>query len=183
MKPGFVPLALVLLLTGCQPAYRNGEPNLSSPYYRPPAGSTLELLEPLTAAARSDRIYFQDGRSVRWHDVNQYGAYCALMLDEDDDRARTIEPATYTIRAVSDRYLFRLARAPEPGLLRVAVRDDDGGEDYKVLALIMKLEGPDPRIEALACADWGIPQGARRVTVRMIRAALGGAFALRLAEN
>lgn len=184
MKIGLALAALALALAACQPAYRHGEPNLASPYYRPPVDSTLEILEPVAVAARSDRVYFQKGRSVPWYEVNEFGAYCALMLEDKANRARSIEPGRYTVRAVSSRRLFQLAHAPRPVAVRAArFGDDDGGEDYNVLALVLALEGPDARVRALACADWGIPQGMPRVTVRMMRAALGDAFDLRLAEG
>lgn len=183
MQAPFVLPALALLLAGCQPAYLDGAPNLSSPYYRPPAGSTLEILRAVTMPAGSDRLYFQDGRLRRWYEVNEYRAYCALVLEGEAGGVTAIAPGDYTVRAVSNRYLFRLARSNRPAAMRAVSLEgrDDSGEDYRVLALILDLEGPDPRVHALACANWGIPSGMPRVTVRSIRASLGEGFELRLA--
>lgn len=183
MKAGLATAGLAVALAACQPAYLDGRPNLDSPYYRPPTGSTVEILAPLPVAARSDRVYLQQGRNLPWYDVNEFRAYCALLLEDRADQARTIEPGRYTVRAVASRTLFQLARTSRPRALPVMRSDrDDSRDDYRVLALVMKLAGPDPQVQALACADWGIPQGGPRVTVRVIRAALGDRVALRLAE-
>lgn len=174
-------LVLLLSLVACQPAYIEGEPNLDSPYYRPPTGSTLEIREPVVVDAGRDRVYFQRGRRRAWHEVNEYRAYCALMLAERADQARTIEPGSYRVEAVSRRHLFQLARAPARAL--PVDRRDRGRDDYRVLALVLRLSGPDRRLEGLACAQWELPQGMARVTVRGIRASLGTAFALHLASR
>lgn len=184
MKPAVVLSIIATLLAGCQSAYRNGEPNLSSPWYTPPTGSTLEILQPLSVPARSDRVYFQEGRRLPWQAVNEYRAYCALMLADRSDQARTIAPDDYNVRAVSTRRLFQLAGGLPAQPIRVAsFGTDDSRNDYEVLALVMKLDGPNTQVEALACADWVIPQGIRSVTVETIRASLGAAIELRLADR
>ena len=52
-----------------------------------------------------------------------------------------------------------------------------------MLALFLKLAGPDPRLEGLVCAHWTLPQGMPAITVRDMRASLGPGFALRLASR
>ena len=179
-------LAAGLLLAGCQPAYVDGEPNPESPYYSPPTGSVLEIRQPLDVPARSDRVYFQRGDTMPWHEVNQYSAYCALRLENKASEPRRIAPGTYTVREVSTQHLFQLAQA-DTGV--VPVRgvafdgSDDSREDYQVLAMVLALDGPDQQVEALACADWGLPQVMRRVTLESIGRSLGDHAELRLTED
>ena len=181
---GLAGVIALFLLVACQPARLDGQPNPDSPYFRPPTGSTLEIREPVEVSARRDRVYFQDGRRREWHQVNEYGAYCALMLAARADQARTLEPGSYVVEAVSRRYLFGVARHDVPArAVPVAERDRGGREDYRVLALVLALSGPDSRLEALVCARWGLPQGMAKVTLRDIRETLGTGFELRLAPG
>lgn len=172
-----------MLLAGCNPAFLDGRPNLSSPYYRPATGSMLEIRQPVEVAARSDRAYFQDGRQRAWQEVNEYRPYCALMVTERADQARTIAPGTYRVEAVSQRPVFQLARWPAPARAVPVAERNRGRDDYHALALVLKLAGPDERLQGLACVEWGLPQGLPEVTVEGIRASLGPGFELQLAAG
>lgn len=167
---------ITALLAGCQPAYRNGEPNTASPYYEPPTGSVVEINHSLEVPARSDRVYFQEGRILPWQEVNEYGSYCALRVENKASQARRLEPGRYTVREVSTEHIFMLAARPAPLAAAFTVGfdgGDDSREDYQTLALVLGLEGPDDRVQSLACAEWGLPQVMQRVTVEGMRQALG----------
>lgn len=180
LRAALAALLLPLALSTCRPAYVDGEPNLDSPYFKPPTGSTLHIRQPVAVDAGRDRAYFQAGRRRAWHEVNEYRAYCALVLTDRADRERTIAPGRYRVEAVSLQHLFQLAGARARA--SPVSRRDEGHDGYHVLALALKLCGPDPRLEGLACARWGLPQGMPRVTVRVMREALGDRFALELAS-
>ncbi len=176
---------LGLALAGCQPAYINGEPNTSSPYYRPPTGSVVELSHALEVPARRDRVYFQQGRILPWYEVNEYGAYCALRVRDKASQPQSLDPGRYTVREVSNQHIFMLASRAAPRAAAVTVGfdgSDNSREDYQTLALVLALEGPDQRVESLACAQWGVPQVMKRVTVEGIRRALGSHASLTLAD-
>ena len=183
---GFRVAGMVLVagvLAGCQPVYRNGEPNTASPYYEPPTGSVVEINHSLEVPARSNRVYFQQGRILPWHQVNEYRGYCALRVRDKASQAQRLEPGRYTVREVSTEHIFMLASRPR---LRAAAfpvgfdGSDDSREDYQTLALVLSLEGPDERVQSLACAEWGVPQVMKRVTVDGVRQALGSHAGLTL---
>ena len=174
---------LALALAGCQPAYVDGDPNTASPYYEPPTGSVVELSHPLEVPARSDRVYFQQGRILPWQEVNEYRGYCALRVRDKQSQPQSLEPGRYTVRAVSTEHIFMLAARPTVHAAAFAVGfdgNDNSREDYQTLALVLALEGPDERVQSLACAEWGIPQVMPRVTVDGMRRALGSHATLAL---
>lgn len=183
---GFRVAGIVLItasLAGCQPAYRNGEPNTASPYYEPPTGSVVEINHALEVPARNDRVYFQQGRILPWQQVNEYRGYCALRVRDKASETQRTEPGRYSVRDVSTEHVFMLAGHPAPRAAAVPVGfdgGDDSQEDYQTLALVLRLEGPDDRVQSLVCAEWGVPQVMQRVTVDGIRRALGSHASLNL---
>ena len=183
MRLPAVAVILSLALAGCQPAYVDGEPNTASPYYEPPTGSVLELNHTLEVPARGDRVYFQQGRILLWHEVNEYRGYCALRVRDKQSEPQRLEPGRYTVREVSTEHIFMLAARPTVRAAAVAVGfdgNDSSREDYQTLALVLALEGPDDRVQSLACAEWGIPQVMPRVTVDGMGRALGSHATLTL---
>ena len=181
-----LPVAAVILamaLAGCQPAYVDGEPNTASPYYEPPTGSVVELNHALEVPARNNRVYFQEGRILPWQDVNEYRGYCALRVRDKQSEPQSLEPGRYTVREVSTEHIFMLAARPPRVAAAFTVGfdgNDNSREDYQTLALVLALEGPDDRVQSLACAEWGIPQVMQRVTVDGVRRALGSHATLTL---
>lgn len=124
--------------------------------------------------------YLQDGKLVRWSDVNPYAPYCALAVREIRwDAAQLLAPDAFAVGGVYQRVLCTLAAASP---LRHARRDRDGdGVTYEVRATVMQLSSPrQPDVRALTCASWGLPQSRSHLTVMQIRRALGAYFTLEL---
>lgn len=173
-------LVMTMMLIACQPAYRDGRPNPDSPYFRVPGGSQLVVTAPLAVPARSDRVYFQDGQVMPWHEVNRYRPYCALTLAYAEPSPGAVAPGTFTVLESHIRFLFHLAAAtPRP--LPARRSDADGIDDYQVQAteLVLAAEA-QPRVERLICAAWRLPQGSASVTLSHIEQALGDRASLRI---
>lgn len=173
-------VATMMMLVACQPAYRDGRPNPDSPYFRIPGGSELVIHAPLEVSARSDRVYFQDGQVMPWHEVNRYQPYCALTLAYAEPAPGRIASGTFTVLESNIRFLFHLAAAtPRPFPARRS--DADGIDDYQVQATELILAAAaQPRVERLICAAWRLPQGSASVTLNHIEQALGDRASLRI---
>lgn len=181
-------LFLFILIPGCQSAYINGVPNERSPYFQVPVDSKLILQRAITIEPTLKSAYFQRGRMIPWHQVNEYGAYCALILERKRDVEQTVKPGKFMVQKVSNENLFTIAKAGNRNLIpiafksRVADMRDSNGETYEVLATVMELRSDtQPEVRRLTCADWGIPQGMPFLTVETIRQSLGDFFSLKLA--
>jgi hypothetical protein len=169
---------VLLALTGaCQPAFINGVPNENSPYFDVPVDSRLLLRSALTVPAREGSAYFQNGRTMPWHEVSIYSTWCVLQLEARRETAQTIEPDAFIVRQVSNERRYHLAA--DTRVARDFDRDD--GETYEVMATVMQLESPrQPQVRRLVCADWGLPQGGYYLTVAKIRRTLGDHISLEL---
>jgi hypothetical protein len=168
------------LLAACETAYKDGAPNERSPWFEVPVGSKLVLHRGVEAAAGQGSAYFQDGKLLRWYDVNQYAPYCALGLQAISwEAAQRVTADQFVVRNVSKRPFFTLAAGWR---LQPARRDSDSdGMTYEVLATVMELQSAQqPAVRALTCASWGLPQGRPYLTVEQIRRALGAYFTLEL---
>lgn len=172
-------LALVALAAACETAYKDGAPNERSSWFQVPAGSKLLLHRRLEVPPFQHAAYLQQGRLLRWYDVNLYAPYCALGLQGNREAARSVEPGEFVVRRVSLQSLFMLAAGP---LLRVARDRNDDGMTYEVVATVMELSSPEQAaVRSLTCASWGLPQGRTYLTVEQIRRALGSQVTLELA--
>jgi hypothetical protein len=175
--------AILLLLCACQPAFINGVPNEDSPYFEVPPDSRLVLQRVITLPPHSDRAYFQNGSALPWHDVNIYGSWCVLQLERKYPQASRVEPDAFTVTRVWNerRYYLGRAAAARPVALDL---DRGDGQTYEVSATIMHLHAARPSpVSRLVCADWGLPQGGRFLTVSKIRRTLGEWFRLELAPQ
>ena len=184
----FMILFLFTLIPACQSAYINGVPNERSPYFQVPIDSKLILNRTITIEPAQKTAYFQRGRTIPWHQVNKYGAYCALALERTRDVEQTVRPGEFVVHKVSDENLFTIAKAGERNLvpiafkLHVADMRDSNGMAYEVLATVMELRSDtQSEVRRLTCADWGIPQSTPFLTVEKIRQSLGDFFSLKLA--
>jgi len=185
-------LVVIACLAGCSPAYINGTPNENSPYFQLPVGSELQLVRPVEVPAGRDQLYFQNGQTMDWHEVDIYLPHCALQVTSKQEVARPVQPDVFVVTdAYTERY-FKQVRSPPtliPAIKPAAFGampltaggdfDADGGMDYEVVAVIMTLYSDhQPQVTSLACADWGLPQDTVHITVHKIRRALNGFFTI-----
>jgi hypothetical protein len=185
-------LLLIALVAACETAYKDGVPNERSSAFEVPVDSKLVLHRSIEIPPGQGSAYLQQGKLLRWYDVNQYAPYCALGLAARREAAQGVSPGAFVIRKVTQRFFFTLAAgAPaqaghalrQAQLVHAADRADDG-MTYEVVGTVMELHSAgQPEVRALTCANWGLPQGRSYLTVENIRQALGSYFTLELAAD
>ncbi len=188
----FVSLALVVFVSACQTAYKDGQPNEDSPYYEVPVDSKLILHRDLTIPAKTTIVYLQRGQIVlKHHQVNRWGTYCELELSRKRDVPQTIEADEFDIYKVKQETVFgdggfmQLAsRGVGFGGVAQIMRGSDGHRLYEVVATRMALRSErQPDVQALICASWEPAQAMSYLTIRKVRDTLGDIFSLQLAQG
>lgn len=171
----FVVPFLVVFLSACQTAYKDGQSNENAAYFRLPVNSKLMLNQTLTISAKSSRTYFQFGRTRVFHEINQYRPYCELRMQTKGEGAQSVGPAEFIIQQVVREMRFTV----DGGLIQLA--SDPEATEWLVLATVMHLHSEsEPNVISLACASWGLPQDMSHLTIRKIRATLGDIFTLKM---
>ena len=187
----FVSLALVVFVSACQTAYKDGQPNEDSPYYEVPVDSKLILHRDLTIPAKTAIVYFQRGQIfLKHYQYNRYGTYCELELSAKRNVLQTVKADEFVIYKVKQETVFgdggliQLARGRVRfGLAQSFGRDNDGIRLYEVVATRMALRSErQPDVHALICASWEPAQAMSYLTIRKIRNTLGDIFTLQLAQ-
>ncbi len=187
----FVCLALVVFVSACQTAYKDGQPNEDSPYYEVPVDSKLILHQDLTIPAKATIVYFQREQILlKYAQVNRRTTYCELELSTKRDVPQTIEADEFVIYKVKQERVFgdggfmQLAsRGVFGGVARI-MRDNGGKQLYEVVATRMTLRSErQPGVHALICASWEPAQAMSYLTIRKVRDTLGDIFSLQLAQG
>ncbi len=188
----FLALALVVFVSACQTAYKDGRPNEDSPFHEVPVDSKLVLHQDLTIPARTTIVYLQRGQIVlKHHQVNRWGTYCELELSRKRDLPQTIDADEFDIYKVKQETVFgdggfiQLAsRGLGFGGLAQFERGNDGRQLYEVIATRMALRSErQPDVQALVCASWHTAQAMSYLTIRKVRDTLGDIFSLQLAQG
>lgn len=178
MRTAFI--ASMLLLSGCQSAYLpDGQPDESSTLFEVTAGTRLVFHRDLVVPAYQYAVFLQDGQVHDFSGINKYDTYCAFSVDGPSDPRKTIGSGSYVVNEVYRQLLYQVAQAPV-GIRKVGMRDD-GSEDWRVMATVMKLSSTQSSLALKAvCATWGLPQDMDRLTVASIRKSLGAVVSLNL---
>ncbi|MDH3673196.1 MAG: hypothetical protein OES46_18875 [Gammaproteobacteria bacterium] len=185
-----VSLVLVVFVSACQTAYKDGQPNEGSPNFVVPVDSKLILNQDLSVPARTDIVYVQRGKILSKHfQVNRFGTFCELELSRKRDVPQTIEADEFVIYRVKQERVFgdggfiQLASRLRFGGVVQFERDGDGFQLYEVVATRMALRSErQPDVQALVCATWHVAQAMSYLTIRGIRNTLGDIFTLQLAQ-
>ena len=164
----FLPLLVLLLITACQ----SGPYPYDSPYYRIPVGSRIEVKQVLTIPANRARVYFQYGKSVQQHEVDQYFAHCWFLSWEVPDKKQTIKPGTFIVTRVQEfeDYVFRrktMLLATSRNVQIKGAHDSLTAIEYLTELTIHSAE--QPNIRKLVCNHWEDPSDARHLTLADIR--------------
>lgn len=167
-------LPLCLLLAACQ---TTGPLDENSPFHVLPSGSRLVLKQELTIPAHSAGVLLQGGRVVSSKDVNQYHPHCRLEVHDVRETTQTVTPDEFVVRRVRQDSPM-VARS---GLMKAARRYAGTGPSFFVFRTIMDLRSErQPQVRWLTCQQWSNPAFGQHVSIRELRAALGGIFALQL---
>ncbi len=180
----FVCLALVVFVSACQTAYKDGQPNEDSPYYEVPVDSKLILHQDLTIPAKATIVYFQREQILlKYAQVNRRTTYCELELSTKRDVPRTVKADEFVIYLVKQETVFG-----KGGFIQLASRGlgfgmvaQRTGYAYEVVATRMALRSKrQPDVQALICASWHTAQAVSHLTIRKVRNTLGDIFTLQL---
>lgn len=168
-------LPLCLLLSACQ---STGPLDENSPFHVLPSGSRLVLKQELTIPAHSAGIRLQGGRVVSDKDINLYHPHCRLEVHD-------VRETTQTVTA--DEFVVRRARQEShtvalPGLKKAGLRrSGTSSPSYFVFRTILDLRSErQPQVRWLTCQQWADPAFGQHVTIREMRATLGGIITLQL---
>ncbi len=186
----FVSVVLVVFVSACQTAYKDGQPNEDSPYYEVPVDSKLILHRDVTIPAKTAIVYFQRGQIfLKHYQYNRYATYCELELSAKRDVPQTVKADEFVIHKVKQERVFG-----DGGFIQLASRGlgfggvaqfgrgDGGYRLYEVVATRMTLRSErQPDVQALICASWEPAQAISYLTIRKIRNTLGDIFTLQLA--
>lgn len=174
------PLALVIFLAACQPAYlKSGQPNPDSPNFDIPVDSELVLHKDVTFPAYRKDMFFQNGKTSDFVGINQWLPYCALTVHAKTQVPQIVKADSFVVQKVVRKFLFQLAAAD----VQVAQLDRSGFQEWQVLATVMELSSNhQPGVVQMTCAAWGLPQDISNVTLNTIRQALGDVATLNVAD-
>ncbi len=187
----FVSVALVVFVSACQTAYKDGQPNEDSSYYEVPVDSKLILHQDLTIPAKTAIVYLQRGQIfLKHYQYNRYATYCELELSAKRNVPQTVKADEFVIYKVKQETVFgdggfiQLASRVRFGGVAQFGRGSDGFQGYEVVATRMTLRSErQPDVQALICASWEPAQAISYLTIRKIRNTLGDIFSLQLAQG
>lgn len=156
MLRGLAIVGIALLVAGC--TMTGGHDRAARTL---PAGSTVTVHRPIDLPAGDARVYIQDGRAARWHDLDHFEAYCSFGLRKragDAELQKTIRPGTFATgsprtRVQASRERAQPVRVAGPWLAMNGVPDGGPSAGRITYALVMPLEsGQQPQVHDLTCA-------------------------------
>ena len=180
-------LLTVLLIGGCALL---PELDASSPYYKVPKGSVIELHERIEIPPEYTRVWIQQGE-VRGPRFNAFAPSCGVEVAQVDQSApQFVEPGRF--RVVRTQYLREEIVQTRPvtlassapmrlaGNLEQDVSDSLYHEGYHLW-----VENPDqPTVRRFTCRGvYDFPANAKPPSIRDIRAVLGPVATLWLPED
>ncbi len=170
------PLLFTLVLGGCATP---GQPAGHAAHAMPQVGNRLVLERPIPLEPDQVSVLIQYGKlTTAWH-ADKYQPYCKLEMWSKLDRARTIEPDTFTVTAVNLGQWYVQARPPQEGFIRVDDREDDGGPMAVIMSTKLRLHSArQPDVYRMTCSDWDDLLLPHYLTSAEIAGTLKGLFRL-----
>ena len=188
-----VNLAVLLsILTGCA----SGPYPITSPYFRIPAGSRIELNQPLTILPKTARVYLQHGKVVSPAEKDRYQANCWFLSWKVQETAQTIAADTFLVKGSlkSEDLVYNLSNVmfasqslqaditADVGVgigIGIGVGQNRGlfasdtpmATEYTTTLQIHSDRQPD--IRQLACSHWDDPSSGEHLTLEKMQKALG----------
>jgi len=164
----------------------------SSPFKPVPVGATLILHQPLTIPADKVAVYLQNGKVLRYAEVEVLKPHCKFELYKIADKERVVHPDRFRIIKVSNNQagFFRPTgtRLAETRIgvgihLRMgAGGTDDGSPSMVTYMTEIRLQSANqPDVFKLSCGRLDDP-GAEFLSIEEMRKALGDVFTLKTAE-
>ena len=119
--------ALLLLLMGCAPTTMTTK-DPANPYYMPPAGTKIQLNQPVTVPAGVARVFIQRGQLVNKMAFDRYVPSCNFELNSLSDKPQTIAPETFLVVRVQQEMseVVQLEAPIRVASLKLAGKNDSG---------------------------------------------------------
>lgn len=174
--------ALFVAMLGCAGRYVGDE---NSPFYAPPAGTTVTLNQSVTIPGERTAVYLQGGEVRSFSEVSQYYPHCKFELRTRAPSVREVRPDTFTVERVNRETAVswsavigpRLAAAGA-GLVFGGGTEGDGGSPETYATHLYLHSANQPDVYRLTCQQWGYPPLGEHVSINDMRRALGAVFTL-----
>ena len=190
MRVTLVSVGLAVVLAACQTAYQGNE---NSPYYVVPVDSRLILTQEIGFDRGQVSIYVQNGKILRFAEVQKYDPFCKFELFHLIETARTIAPDEIrVIKAFQEHKFDTFARTGMWHYAQLSARHlaqsgsfGDGGPSLQSFTVQMDLRSSaQPEIFRMTCARWAAyPSAYEHLSITEIRQTLSPLFTLRTPAN
>lgn len=181
-------ILLVICITCIVTACASGPYPVTSSYFNIPAGSQIELKQPLTIAPNRARVYLQYGKVVSEREKDRYQPHCWFLSWKVLETPQPINVGTFTVlRSQKDEEIVRkdsniklASNSPRVGVgVGVTVggsMDPLGGSAPLAVVYTTQIHihsDRQPDIRMLECSHWDDPSSGEHLTVEQMQNALG----------
>ncbi|MEJ2059266.1 MAG: hypothetical protein P8Y64_02095 [Gammaproteobacteria bacterium] len=170
-----LPILTLTLLAGCQSM--QGADNR---YALPAVGSRIVLHRPLTVPPDATRVFVQDGKVVRYGNLDLYRTSCSFEIRTLSGKPRSIMPDSFTVTRVIQDTGEVVMRKPVMVASRRLSGLDSEGPSFIFYKVEMRLKSAkQPNVMRVTCnGAQAEPANAEPPTLQEIHAALGGVATL-----
>jgi hypothetical protein len=177
-----IAFSLLVALLGCAGRYVGDE---NSPFYAPPAGTTVTLNQTITIPGERTAVYLQGGEVRTFNDVGKYYPHCKFELRTRAPSAREVQPETFMVERVNRETAVSWSAIAGPqvaaagiGIVFGAGSEGDGGSPETYATHLYLRSSRQPDVYRLTCQQWGYPPQGEHVSINDMRRALGPIFTL-----
>jgi hypothetical protein len=167
---------LLIATLGCQGRYVGDE---NSPFYAPPAGTTVTLNQSITIPGERTAVYLQGGEVRAFSEVSKYYPHCKFELRTRAPTVREVRPDTFAVERINrETAVSWSAAAAGVGIFFGAGTEGDGGSPETYATHLYLRSSRQPDVYRLTCQQWGYPPQGEHVSINEMRRALGVVFTL-----
>ncbi len=182
MMRSSVLFCLLIAVLGCQGRYVGDE---NSPFYAPPAGTTVTLNQSITIPGERTAVYLQGGEVRTFNEVGKYYPHCKFELRTRAPTARELQPDTFAVERVNRETAVSWSGIAAPQLAAAGVgivfgtgAEGDGGSPETYATHLYLRSARQPDVYRLTCQQWAYPAQGEHVSINEMRRALGAIFTL-----
>jgi hypothetical protein len=178
------------ILAGCAPI---NVIDVSSSYYRLPAGTTVIVRQTITIPPETAHVTLQDGQAVGIDRLRRYEPFCELEVNDVLEREQQVRPGRFAATRIIRRQ--ELGAQPRPARLAantITASENDAANDPWTLALLddalrlnqvhLRLHSAtQPNVRELRCAGgWAFTSTVAYPTLAEMNRALGALVSIEI---
>ena len=182
---------LDVYLTACV----SGPYPVTSPYFKIPTGSQVEIRQPLTIPPNRARVYLQYGKVVSEKDKDRYQPHCWFLSWKILEMPQIIDIDTFSVvESQKDEEIVRNApniklasNSPRGsagvGISTGGIMDPLGGSAPLAVVYTTQIHihsDRQPDIRMLECSHWDDPSSGEHLTIAQMQSALGQLATIRI---